>query len=46
MKGFTFLLPDDYREKLKKIAIREKRSIGNLILIAIEKFLKEETKND
>lgn len=38
------LLPDDILESLKLQADKEKRSMSNLMLIALEKYLEEAAK--
>lgn len=43
---FSLRIPEDLHEKLKKQAEKEKRSINNMILIMIEKYLNEQKRDD
>ncbi len=38
---YSLRIPEELHEQLKKQADKEKRSINNMILIMIEKYLKE-----
>lgn len=39
---FSFWLPNDLREKLEKIARKEGRSLGNLIVFYLREAIKSE----
>lgn len=43
---FSLRIPEDLHEKLKSQAEKEKRSINNMILIMIEKYLNEQKRDD
>ena len=39
-KQFTFRMPNDLREKLDQIAIKEDRSLSNLIIKVLKDYVK------
>lgn len=39
-KQFTFRMPNDLREKLEQIAIKEDRSLSNLIIKVLKDYVK------
>lgn len=41
---FSLRIPDELHEELKEQAEEEKRSLNNMILVMIEKYLKQEKK--
>lgn len=42
---FSLRIPEDIHEKLKEQAKNEKRSLNNMILVMIEKYIEETKKN-
>lgn len=39
-KQFTFRMPNDLRENLEQIAIKEERSLSNLIIKVLKDYVK------